>query len=984
MYRPRVPGEMTQRRSLGCLLGLLLGVFQGKAGPSPSPQVIVIDSSGESDMSDVPWAPLEPEPLAEPRVLEADEVTDMPVGTQGATPEIVGPLQPQDKPPQRSTPGAQPLASTSSPSTASFPGLRDSRAPVQGQPQGATSQQQTQWHEPAQPHAGHQGAPLYQGALPHQGHPTAGANVESIAAYRIGYAPTYDPAADPWHEDGMFPGVSAAMRAFMTGQPQVQVPSTAQHVPTGQPHDFPYDPWEDELDQPSQVPTMQPQSTMPQAAYAYQAGGPPHGQLPPQGVSQAMPGAGHFDPPTMDPWGSLARHYASSGPLLPPEQWGPNVLGLQGGRPAQPASPSLSEATTCAGEQAQQDCEAEDLENNENNADTRGELPEGHPQTNDEGHETDTEQPDNQDDLDWESDTSDGGDDEEEDEEPEQTMPKPGKSAPKRAAGHGSQRLANKAKKSDVKKRWRELNWGKKPNWLSWRGALPYIQRGEKPPMKQPLPPTPSPQREYLASLLSAHHYSYDAQGNIVPHHPPRPHPQQPASTATATRGEKASNQAKEDHAQRRATNLYMQPTPSSRSSRTTPTATSSATGRAAGQEDQPAHPPAKHRREPQQQQQEGRETRGRPRQPVQFQLPEDHRENPPRPVRRQDAWRKLTGSTTVQLTGDGVHNYPVQIVDNRPAQAQTRLTPEALARQGGLNNHGDFDNQRHNIKGDVLVVQPLHLTEDGYSGSSSSSASRPVPPRDPATTTQSGGPPILDMEDLDLQAAEAIDAGHTPAWQIEGDGPSMRSSVRVDDNNHDLSWVQGATPRTLPPPMPLHPRTVISMRGSATGSWRGVTWSPPSNSVVLHPPRRHVEPTLVIYKTLASQQNREVIPDGVAFTIYPAGAWIATTRFELGFARTPRYWLLTVEQAPPPTTGRVPLRQGDSFWLEWRGQERVWQRRPRFANDVQTLGGFAIVPGPEPPRPPTPPQRHDPTVPKASSSYQGALTPDASWTPDL
>ena len=82
-----------------------------------------------------------------------------------------------------------------------------------------------------------------------------------------------------------------------------------------------------------------------------------------------------------------------------------------------------------------------------------------------------------------------------------------------------------------------------------------------------------------------------------------------------------------------------------------------------------------------------------------------------------------------------------------------------------------------------------------------------------------------------------------------------MRSSVRVDDNSHDLSWVQGVTPATLPPPTPLHPRTVLSMRGTATGSWRGTTWSPPSNSVVRHQAR--VEPTLVINKTLAGRPER-------------------------------------------------------------------------------------------------------------------------------
>ena len=223
-------------------------------------------------------------------------------------------------------------------------------------------------------------------------------------------------------------------------------------------------------------------------------------------------------------------------------------------------------------------------------------------------------------------------------------------------------------------------------------------------------------------------------------------------------------------------------------------------------------------------------------------------------------------------------------------------------------------------------------------------------------------------MDDLEQQSLQAVDAGRVPPWQVEGEGPSMRSSVRVDDNSHDLSWVPGVTPATLPPPMPLHPRTVLSMRSTATGSWRGTTWSPPNNAVVRHPARLGVEPTIVLYKTLAGQPERGLLPDGLQITIHPAGAWIATTRIELGFARTPRYWLVEVLFAPPPTPGRLPLRTGDSFWLEWRGQERVWQRRPRFHNDIAVLGGFPDIPQAQAPRPPTPPQRRDPTTQQRSS----------------
>ena len=229
----------------------------------------------------------------------------------------------------------------------------------------------------------------------------------------------------------------------------------------------------------------------------------------------------------------------------------------------------------------------------------------------------------------------------------------------------------------------------------------------------------------------------------------------------------------------------------------------------------------------------------------------------------------------------------------------------------------------------------------------------------------------------MEIQAAEAIAAGRAPATQAEGDGPSMRSSVRVDDNSHDISWVQGITPATLPPPMPLHPRTILSMRGSATGSWRGSTWSPPSNSLVRHPARLNLEPTVVVYKTLAGEPERGMLPETMQFSIYPAGSWIATTRLELGFARTPRYWLVEVDYAPPSAPDRMQLRTGDSFWLEWRGVEGRWQRRPRFPDDINALGGFPTIPQAEAPRPPTPPQRRDPTtVQRSSQPKYGGFNP--------
>ena len=729
-------------------------------------------------------------------------------------------------------------------------------------------------------------------------------------------------------------------------------------------HQMPYDPWEDDLDQPEQpAPQQQPptpyrgqtswttqqrhQQPPPQTAWSphhLQQQPFPHQPQPLQqggnsAAGQYVPGAGHFQPPTMDPWGFMARHYASQGPLLPPHQWSHNALGLGGRRAPETANPVTAddnEDSTCTTDAP---CEEADplpeVEEGEQEADT-GDAP-----LQDEADDELTDVPD--DELEWDSDQPDT---EDEDEELASATPatKPGAKAPKRAAGHGSQRVANKAKKSDVKKLWRELGWGKKPKWLSWKAALGYIKRGEQPPAKEPLLPTPSPQREHLKVLLAAHHYSYDAQGRIVPQHPP------PTATLPADdRGEKASNQAREDHAKRRATNPYLQP-PGARprprgTTAPTSTSSSSSTGPTAaraqqqpqqqpvaqhqGRRAQPTTEPQQGATPPQPPQQPQQQAAPRQQRQVHFQVPEDHREEPPRPIRRQNTWRKLSDSTEVQLRGDGVANYPVQIIDNRPVPAQREAggsTPDTADQQ--------LYNQFHNVVGDYLVVQPAHLTDYPHEPGSASSSRGPR-----ETPLETGGPSLPDISDLELQAAEAIEAGRAPAVQAEGNGPSMRSSVRVDDNSHDISWVQGVTPATLPPPMPLHPRTILSMRGSATGSWRGSTWSPPSNSLVRHPARLNLEPTVVVYKTLAGIPERGILPDGLQISLHPAGSWIATTRFELGFARTPRYWLVEVDFAPPPVQDRMQLRTGDSFWLEW-GVPRDPASRSSQAADTATKEG--------------------------------------------
>ncbi|CAE7352112.1 unnamed protein product [Symbiodinium microadriaticum] len=261
---------------------------------------------------------------------------------------------------------------------------------------------------------------------------------------RIGFAPTYDPATDPWHEDGTFEGISAEMGALLSGQPQYHGAQPGQYAEQTNMMTQPYDPWEDDLVQMSTAHPAQGQPT--QQGHL----GHHRGHLATSGPQ--MPGAGHFDPPTMDPWGVIARQHIPS--------------------------PSMSEASTCANEPDEPNCvevtpgDAEDAAPEVTTSDAAA------PHV---AEDADDELVDTQEELDWESDLSDS---EDEDDEPMPAAAQAGGQPPKRKAGHGSQRVTNKAKKSDVKKRWRELDWGKKPKWLSWRKALDYILRGEKPPAK--------------------------------------------------------------------------------------------------------------------------------------------------------------------------------------------------------------------------------------------------------------------------------------------------------------------------------------------------------------------------------------------------------------------------------------------------------------------------------------------------------------------
>ena len=527
------------------------------------------------------------------------------------------------------------------------------------------------------------------------------------------------------------------------------------------------------------------------------------------------------------------------------------------------------------------------------------------------------------DELDWESDTS-NGTEQEEDPPAAQTAGDPIPPGRKKA-GHGSQRVKNKAKKSDVKKRWGDLGWQPKPAWLSWQQAIQWIIRGEEPPRKKPF--ASRQQQEQLRAMLNAHHYRYDAQGRLVPDHPPRPSSFQAGPSPDdnlAGQGSKAATQAEQDHERRQGNNPYLGTTSTRPSSTSTP-----------GVRPEPVHEA---------------QTMPQPHRQVRFDLPPDHREEPPPPSRRENLWRKLSDSTTVQLRGDGVWNNPVVIVDNRPEHRRGEPHPRLPAQPTSQQ------------QGDALFHQPPGLTADPTMSTSSSSSSAHQPQD---YTEHRGG-----LEDLQQQADQAVQAGRAPRWQILDVGHTMRSSLRTGGNIQDLSWLEGSMPATLPPEFPLGPRQILTLRGTETGAWRGTVWSPQSLQVVRHPARAHAEPTLVIYRNEATADPRRAhLPMGTQLTIRPYGRWIGSTRFELGDAWTPQYWLVEIDFALAEHEGELRVATGESLWLRWDTQRGQWIGGPRFANDEQILGGPSTVEARPDPEPPTPPERRIPPAARPRGS---------------
>ena len=345
----------------------------------------------------------------------------------------------------------------------------------------------------------------------------------------------------------------------------------------------------------------------------------------------------------------------------------------------------------------------------------------------------------------------------------------------------------------------------------------------------------------------------------------------------------------------------------------------------------------------------------------VRFHLPDDHREHPPKPTRYRTALRKLEDSTSTQLQIDGVMHNPVIVVENRPAY----MIPEIA--------HPDPRTPAHPNQpehGEPLFFQPPVLRQGARASSSTE------PPRNSSESGESifaASPShICDLEE---EADLAVVEGNAPSWQTSGtDGDElMQTTLRVGANTQDVSWIWGAAPSTLPPTFPLDPNNILCMRGTAAGAWRGVVEQPRPGQTVYHPRRLRHEPTVVIFNTFGTYKDTAgTLPTGTRLTITPVGEWMSTTRIGLAAARTPRLWLVVVDEmnSQAPQQGRLPLAAGESFWLVW-SQDGIWARKPRFQDDVAQLGGASIFPPTSPPRPPTPPERRGGYMPNHTRTNQ-------------
>ena len=811
-------------------------------------------------------------------------------------------------------------------------------------------------------------AHMQTGQPDHAGLAQATRSSSSGGTLRLGYAPVYVPEYDPWHEDGYM----SPREMGVTDSPPPPEPQERQGLQQT------VSEWsqlarEYAQEGPGGVP--QPETDQHHAALPSTV---PHANA---GVTSALP-----DAPAADPTlSSATTRRCEVAAELADEAHSTAV-------PAQPVHQPVNEDAEGEQPTTVQSCEAV-TENTASDATCVEELEE------DEDALSDSDDEDS--------------DDEEEDEDDTDTMTattpsratsstaRPAEqgatpSKPKRRAGQGSQRFRNKDQKNDIKALWYAKDWGDKPDWLSWRRALQWIRRGEQPPERKP-----GPRPDDFKSMLNAHlMYTRGGDGRVIPTSQPVQLPQQPrpqqqtqpspqapqhphdednhgrqtaslkadtaapaarrdlsrtttrpttdsageastanshrpattptvplqASTESSNSLTKQQTAAAADHKQRLATNPYLHGRSDSHLSdpdrdqhhRAETSSEAAKDGRpqpsttpGTGSQPQPKQPP---RRQP--------PTPPLPRRPdhqVQFRLPPDHRDQPPRPQRMRP---------------------------NTSHASQRQPQPPVT-------------------EGDPLFTQPPHSRTDQQPSSTAGSSTDPPRPDATATATNSQPPGIADLH---RAATAAAMQGRAPSWRITARhqrGDSLQSTHRVGANSQDLSWLPGASPTTLPPPFPLQARTILSLRGAANGAWRGNVWIPLPDQTVSHPVRHEHEPTLVAYNTLGSYVSSDpVMPPGTQFTIWPYGEIIGVTKIGDGFARTPRFWLFQVDFAPKPEEGNNPLQisSGESFWLEWRGEDRSWRRHPRFTDDVTRFGGPAVFSPAVPPRPPTPPERRHPT----------------------
>ena len=111
--------------------------------------------------------------------------------------------------------------------------------------------------------------------------------VPSSSTFRLGYANSYDPATDPWHEEGQL------------GSDEIPHNPMAPYLANNNNFDL----------RPQRLPqNLQTQTPQPHH----------------QGLAQHHIQQGPLQPPTMDSWHNLAQDLANTGPLLPPQQWAHN------------------------------------------------------------------------------------------------------------------------------------------------------------------------------------------------------------------------------------------------------------------------------------------------------------------------------------------------------------------------------------------------------------------------------------------------------------------------------------------------------------------------------------------------------------------------------------------------------------------------------------------------------------------------------------